>query len=56
MVLKISWPLTKDRYISQVHIDCIISSYGTCSIFTRAGTIINNNILDIMGFDIYGIK
>jgi hypothetical protein len=35
MVSKISWPLTKGRYISQVHIDCRVSSYGTCSIFTH---------------------
>jgi hypothetical protein len=35
MVLKISGPLTICRYISQVHIDCIIFSYGTCSIFTH---------------------
>jgi hypothetical protein len=56
MVFKISWPLTKGQYISQVHIDCRDFSYGTSSIFTRVNIKINYNIRNIMDSDIYGIK
>jgi hypothetical protein len=40
MVLKRSWPLTRGWYISQIHIDCMVSIYGSCSIFTCAHIII----------------
>jgi hypothetical protein len=43
MVLQRNWPLTRGRYISQMHIDYMVSNYGTCSIFTHVHIIINNS-------------